>query len=511
MPLRLIDTQVSTDDYMRIRETSGLSMRYIALSYCWGRKSFLTTRRDNVEQHMQQIQLSNLPRTIQDAIICTRRLGLRYIWVDSLCIVQDDEIEKGREISHMKDIYRGAYLTLSASSSTSCHDGFLHIRRSFEKGFEFNTDISNTRGGHFTLIEVQQQPHPRMMLCPGAEPVSYRAWTTQESLLSNRLLIYGRLQLFWLCRQRFIPNGGNMTWQEFANHAAWLDLNEKDESDPDLGRQSHSGLDFDRYHSEWTSLVSVYSGRSLSLQEDKLAAISAIASVFQDKMQVEYICGLWKKSLLYDLTWAPAKHWIERPLTPETYVGPTWSWISYPELVQYTGRYEAQKEVARVISVSVTPRHSFAPLSQVVDATIVLEGPSIEMRPTKGFSSDWLLRLNVEDTEICSLAASFFPDYSHEAPMLIAKPLHCIILHGAQPQNPKDAGFASGLVLIESESNTFVRVGRFESYAHAWRNEPMLDHDGCTCKRRGPEARELRDRENTQDFLCSPRRVFTIV
>ena len=284
MPLRVIDVSPSLGDFVCLQETNGRFFHFVALSYCWGTKGFLTTRSVNLSQHMQGIGFSGLPLTMQDAIRCTRQLGLRYIWIDALCIVQDDDVEKHREISRMKDFYRSAYLTISASSAEACQEGFLQKRQSYDPSFELRVACLGGRMGRLQLVELQQQPHPRMILCPGAEPISYRAWTTQESLLSSRVLIYGRLQLFWLCRRTFIGDGGNTIWRVFKNHSAWqqLDLSEKGSCNEELVPNSQFRSSFDKYHNEWTSLICSYSGRNTSYQEDKLPALSAIASLFQN-------------------------------------------------------------------------------------------------------------------------------------------------------------------------------------------------------------------------------------
>jgi hypothetical protein len=80
------------------------------------------------------IPASELPKSLGNAIIATRKLGLRYLWIDSLCIVQDDKKDKAEEISEMPQIYQNAYVTISAASAANCHDGFLHVRKLAKSG-----------------------------------------------------------------------------------------------------------------------------------------------------------------------------------------------------------------------------------------------------------------------------------------------------------------------------------------------------------------------------------------
>ena len=98
---------------------------YIALSYCWGGKQSFTATKRTVQDFTDGIPISKLPKTIRDAIVVTQELGLRFIWIDALCIIQDDSEDVAREINNMAQVYRKAHLTLSAACARSVNDGFL--------------------------------------------------------------------------------------------------------------------------------------------------------------------------------------------------------------------------------------------------------------------------------------------------------------------------------------------------------------------------------------------------
>lgn len=119
MLLRLIDVMPTSTDRVSLVETSGQLLQFAALSYCWGKEAFLATHTTNSSQHLHGIFVPDLPQATQDAIRCTRRLGLPYVWVDALCIVQDDDTEKQKEISRMKDFHRSTYLTVNEQSICS--------------------------------------------------------------------------------------------------------------------------------------------------------------------------------------------------------------------------------------------------------------------------------------------------------------------------------------------------------------------------------------------------------
>jgi hypothetical protein len=105
--------------------------RYIALSYCWGKSLPFTTTSRNLQKHKEVggIKYTQLPKTLQDAIFLVRYLGIRYLWADCLCIVQDDKADWEREASRMAVVYSNAYLTIAATRASHCGEGFLHARK----------------------------------------------------------------------------------------------------------------------------------------------------------------------------------------------------------------------------------------------------------------------------------------------------------------------------------------------------------------------------------------------
>ncbi|PQE20746.1 heterokaryon incompatibility protein [Rutstroemia sp. NJR-2017a BBW] len=100
---------------------------YACLSYCWGTDldNNVKTLKANLKQHLDGILISVLPKTIQDAVLVCQRLGIRYLWVDALCIIQDDEEDWENESIQMCDIYSGSHITIAAHRVESCKQGFL--------------------------------------------------------------------------------------------------------------------------------------------------------------------------------------------------------------------------------------------------------------------------------------------------------------------------------------------------------------------------------------------------
>jgi hypothetical protein len=113
----------------RLVETSTEhKQQYVALSYCWGQSlPFITTRR-SLQQQLHEIRFEQLPKTLQDSLMLARYLDFDYIWIDCLCIIQDDQEDWNREAACMADIYSNAALTIAASRAQDCTEGFLSVR-----------------------------------------------------------------------------------------------------------------------------------------------------------------------------------------------------------------------------------------------------------------------------------------------------------------------------------------------------------------------------------------------
>lgn len=126
VPTRLID--VSGHDPVLVSLISSSKLKYTALSHCWGNKPVFQTTTKNRGDNMRHISVSSLPKSFVDAIVVTQRLGIRYLWIDSICILQDSEEDWNLESSRMRDIYQNAFLTISALDAPDSHVGFLTPR-----------------------------------------------------------------------------------------------------------------------------------------------------------------------------------------------------------------------------------------------------------------------------------------------------------------------------------------------------------------------------------------------
>lgn len=169
---------------------------YISLSYCWGSPTSFTTTRATLESRIAGIQIVDMPATYQDIVRLTRELGLRYAWVDALCICQDETADWERESAKMISIYSNAYLTVAAARAKNVSDGFIgsHPKRNYVE-LEYTRSGIHGKALSFTLPLREELLHEDYINMPD-EPLSERAWGLQERVLSHRALIYGSNQIF---------------------------------------------------------------------------------------------------------------------------------------------------------------------------------------------------------------------------------------------------------------------------------------------------------------------------
>ncbi|RSL64888.1 hypothetical protein CEP53_003891 [Fusarium sp. AF-6] len=167
----------------------GEDVRWCALSYCWDRQSqSVMTTVATLQERFDGIDFGELPKTLQDAIISTHRLGIQYIWIDSLCIVQDDNNEKVQDITQMGEVCSQAYITLSASSAANVTEGFLQNRSIPQPLTPIALRYANEAGVEGTIIATSEPISEGM-----PDPINSRAWTFREPFWCRGFWIYAHV------------------------------------------------------------------------------------------------------------------------------------------------------------------------------------------------------------------------------------------------------------------------------------------------------------------------------
>src|SRR5271170_4131983 len=131
LPTRVINVDPNAQNPPRLIDSNGRRGRYVALSYCWGTTSVVRTLKSTLHEHQQALPFHRLPQTIKDVIMVSRKLGIEYIWVDALCIIQDDDEDWEREAQEMSRVYQYALLTIAATAGYHSDAG-LFMNRSAE-------------------------------------------------------------------------------------------------------------------------------------------------------------------------------------------------------------------------------------------------------------------------------------------------------------------------------------------------------------------------------------------
>ncbi|KAM5360008.1 hypothetical protein ACJZ2D_014049 [Fusarium nematophilum] len=237
---------------------------------------------NNQEEHSRGIHLDQLTRNFHDAVWVCGKLGLRYLWIDSLCIIQNPKIDWEAKAAKMADIYRGSYLNIAAAAAQDAHGG----RQS-------TTDLDTKVSKESIAILLDLGAQDYQQFSSSLYPYFERGWVLQELTLSPRTAFFTKGQLFWQCRHRFGSEDGTLWKDQFLGLAS--------------GKHP-SGVDFD-FSSMfggrliWNLWVNSYSKRRLSYAPDVGPAIADLVGFFSKMMGYKPMLGLWDQSLSFDLDW----------------------------------------------------------------------------------------------------------------------------------------------------------------------------------------------------------------
>jgi hypothetical protein len=305
---------------------------YVALSYCWGPTCSITqngrTTTENVQSRMQPFSCSTFPPTIQDAIVLTKLLDIDYIWIDSVCIVQegDDGKDWRQEAPKMHEIYGNALLTLCVCSNDRATERLIANRKAWSYPLRrCKMSDQYISAVNMTLDEMRAR-----------SPLSRRGWTLQEELLSSRILYRSGQSIFWSCTQGQ-HREVDVKWTASVRSGDGLSTVSRISSPQDFLLCCWDLPSHDALHKAWQDIVKSYCSRGLSKEQDRFSAISGLAARYQDAHRNDqYLAGLWKNSFIEDLAWAVSSG---KPVdkSQNLYsIAPSWSWASLPFFTSIT-------------------------------------------------------------------------------------------------------------------------------------------------------------------------------
>ena len=331
--LRLVDFQ---GDHVQ-------QLRYIALSYVWGPTNNVTLERSKKERWLQPRGLEQesvvLPKTISDAITVTKATGERYLWVDSLCICQDDINEKLEQIEMMDRVYGNALVTIIAADSSHANMGLHGVRQSTRELQHLTENITDD-----TKIMLPLQ-NPQKL---ATSPWNARAWTMQERFLSRRLLIFIEGQMIWRCRkavnyedmpgeEKGLPSE-DMTW--FTIKPQYLGINvRRGYVDGSLIRTPDGRTEIVRSgtFTEYSQLIREYTHRQMTQPGDILRALAGLLHIFELSFKSVIFQGLPQTLLDAAILWRPTKT-LQRRIVSDEKV-PSWSWAGWIGRVEFEQTY----------------------------------------------------------------------------------------------------------------------------------------------------------------------------
>ena len=277
----------------------------------------------------QGILLNTLPKTFQEAIAITRRLNQQFLWIDSLCIIQDSASDWQVESATMEFVYRFSLLNIAATASSNGTEGCFRERN------PLLAQICIVENVEWTWSSGKHYLYNSMFWSMGMKyaPLNNRAWAVQERVLAPRILHFGENQLYWECNQKdacetfpaSLPQRMIQEYPRFkSQQSAYDGTRLRCFSEDWLGLLKHD-KSLNSYDS-WSNIVLEYTRCDLTMGSDKLVAISGVVQMIRRMLKDEYLAGLWRKWLPYHLLW-----YKEKPADTGRsviYRAPTWSWAS---------------------------------------------------------------------------------------------------------------------------------------------------------------------------------------
>ncbi|KAI1302721.1 HET-domain-containing protein [Xylaria venustula] len=422
-PTRLFDVG-STEP--KLVDGEGRRGLFAALSYCWGGETAFKLTSATEQSFRAGRRIEQFPATLRDAIIITRSLGIRYIWIDALCIFQDSDQDWALEASKMCAVYQGAVVTLAAACASNTREGILRDRP------------ASTVPKCWLDWRVDGAAPARVFLRHGTEiwdenfhqsPLNTRGWTLQETLLAPRTLWFGQQQIGFECARGSISEAGRIIrtaemyrskeyihklrkqplplWRQrlltllrsldvpvamlvptlsisvsvksprtFEIFTDWRRITLQGRFDQPATYDVLSHFDF------WIQIIQNYTSRQLSFSTDVLPALSGLASEFHRATGDIYLAGLWRFNIIEGLSWDRSR--LEtKPITQMLVhdIAPSWSWASVlgsKVFFGITNQFDRVVRFAKVLDITI--HHSTSdPFGAVRSGSITLHAPFLDI------------------------------------------------------------------------------------------------------------------------------------
>ncbi|KAK4205451.1 heterokaryon incompatibility protein-domain-containing protein, partial [Triangularia verruculosa] len=319
---------------LRLVDQQDVEAPYIALSHCWGDKDgIIETTSNSLEKHRSSgIPIADLPNSFRDAAYIAQALNIHHLWIDSLCIIQDDALDWEQESVKMADVYSGAFLTVAVTGSANPSGGCLFPRRQHFNGVDDPVSCTGiaSRAGRLNLppevrVRYERVCHQRMEgqyarwqeVDKQISPLLTRAWGFQEKILSPRMIHFHGEEMIWECNEEHVCECG---YRPLGGH-------DPTRTSAIIARAVESGQQEEIWQL-WADLVERYILLDITYEKDRLPALAGLGKYLSRILDCTYMAGLWKEDFGRQVLWnRDYLAWKPSPSRRAQQV-PTWTWAS---------------------------------------------------------------------------------------------------------------------------------------------------------------------------------------
>lgn len=452
LPTRLVHVGTLLQPTLRLclGDEIDIGSKYFTLSHCWGPIVPKRLLLCNLDDFRNSISSEGLSKTFHDAIYAARKLGIEYLWIDSLCIIQDSPGDWQTEAALMGQVYSNGLCNLAATAATEGSQGLFLDKLPAPQVL---IDIDNSKD--LWHLDENFSSHWAEML--NFAPLNWRGWVFQERFLSTRVIHFGRSRVYWEC--------GAKSCCEWPGHASEKDLKSnswKSQSKTYWQEILNSSNIIDKSEAVemWIAIINHYSSHShFTFQTDKLLAIAGLAERVHRSTQCRYFAGIWEHDFFKQLMWDLGPKGVDAKPEGE-YVAPSWSWASVQvplnRYMQSKVSYKP-KPVVKIhdIDVQLVTDNIFG---QVRGGSVTLIGRLGALPNPKNFEAEGVDPPRYKDFQLSI-------DYRNEYDKVLHKERYLLLI---EDQCSEDVYEGAGLVLRrlpksgDEKGVMFKRVGFFQ-------------------------------------------------
>lgn len=395
LPTRLIEIwrpdDQSSDLAAKICETADLSINtpYVTLSHCWGKVVIFKLLQNNLQDLSQAIPISQLPKVFQDAMYVSFELGIRYLWIDSLCIIQDSKEDWAHQSKLMGEVYANGELNIAATGYEDGLSGLFSERKAFPRKYivlcldcvlvDEENEKESAFEGHYFRVDEDELLHQ-----VNFGPLNDRAWVAQERTLSRAIIHYTQEQMWWECNETIASEAFTKGFS--TDLQIWASTEGSgQERIRSLSKQS----DRNDIYSFWRTFISTYARMAMTFHEDRFAAVAGIARLLGELIDDNFVAGFWEGDLLPSLL-LERMVYTSRNVLP-IQIGPSWSWMSFCAGTVLTCYDGSRLEPLNGVHIKV--------LSEIPGFKSDLQLPSFEKSGVRGLAIKGALRKILDDSE----------------------------------------------------------------------------------------------------------------